>query len=101
MSKRPLGLSKSKGKGSAALTSKKQKIAHEAEDSQSSEDDWEDLQELFARANATFIKGGKYYFRPSQLMLTRTTQISLQLFRSSVVWCTNATEYKEMPARKS
>jgi len=60
MSKRPLGLSKSKGKASAAPTSKKQKIAHEAEDSQSLEDDWEDLQELFARANTAFIRGGTY-----------------------------------------
>lgn len=64
MPKRPLGLSKSKGKGSAAPVSKKQKTTHEVEDSQSLKDDWEDLQELFARANATFVKGGTYCFGP-------------------------------------
>ena len=102
MSKRPLGLSKSKGKGSTAPTSKKQKIAHEEEDPQSLDDDWDDLQELFARANATFLKGGRYsLFALTQLALTKTVQTCLELFRFFVVLRTNVIEYKETPVKGS
>lgn len=59
MSKRPRGLAKTKEKKRASSPPpKKQKL--DDEEAPILADDWEDLQELFARAINTFMKGGQY-----------------------------------------